>query len=67
MNDAPCLGCMDRKPGCHNSCMKYLRKKAVRDIENIRRAKEAETMDAMGSLEVRRSKRVGKSRKRHSA
>ena len=41
---------------------------ANRGLWVTRRVKDFEIiMDAMGSLEVRRSKRVGKSRKRHSA
>lgn len=63
VNNMPCLGCMDREPGCHSSCMKYLRKKAVCDIQRIWQEKEADRQDALGSLEVKRSARVGRSRK----
>jgi len=45
MNNSPCLGCKQRKPICHDSCMKYA---AFKELASTIKEAKAEYNDTNG-------------------
>ena len=59
--DFPCTpDCVDRKPGCHGKCKRYLEARARRDAQNAARfakhERESYTIDAVKNRQDRRAK-----------